>query len=115
MDIITLWNSWHRKSVLVDQRRKQKAEKTAHPSSYLGVKTVVKGIYTQKCKTKNSNYSIRKNMAHSLPRKDQCVFFRPRTGHWQLRAHRYKNVNQPNCHVRMRHISTQSLAGVPST
>ncbi|GFR96211.1 reverse transcriptase [Elysia marginata] len=56
----------------------------------IDVKIAVKGIYTQKWKSKSSGYVIRKDMMDNLPRKGQCMSFRLRTGHCLLRAHQYK-------------------------
>ncbi|GFR58676.1 ribonuclease H1 [Elysia marginata] len=67
-----------------------KQDQTTESFSYQEVKSVIKGIYSERWKAENTNYSFKRDMMHQLPRKEQCTFFRLRTGHCQLRAHQYR-------------------------
>ncbi|GFS06020.1 ribonuclease H [Elysia marginata] len=67
-----------------------KQDQTTESFSYQEVKPVIKGIYSERWKAENTNYSFKRDMMHQLPRKEQCTIFRSRTGHCQLRAHQYR-------------------------
>ncbi|GFR91624.1 Gag-Pol polyprotein [Elysia marginata] len=67
-----------------------KQDQTTESFSYQEVKSVIKGIYSERWKAENTNYSFKRDMMHQLPRKEQCTIFRLRTGHCQLRAHQYR-------------------------
>ena len=67
-----------------------KKPQTHQQLSYQEVKTVIKRNYAQKWKAENADYAFKKDAMHTLPRKDQCVIFRLRTGHCLLRAHKFR-------------------------
>ncbi|GFR84298.1 ribonuclease H1 [Elysia marginata] len=61
-----------------------KQDQTTELFSYQEVKSVIKGIYSERWKAENTNYSFKRDMMHQLFRKEQCTIFRLRTGHCHL-------------------------------
>ena len=50
-------------------------------------KFLIKNRFSHRWKTVNDDYSLIKDEMHSLPRKEQSIIFRLRTGHCRLGAH----------------------------